>query len=259
MSLDHPNGEAAAARRPPDPALPLFFRRVAALDRGVHAGLKLDRGKGGYGYAAAANALPLAGGEFAAAGANYPIVFAGAGPTSALAVVGTRDGQNLFVDGAGAWRPGKYIPAYARAYPFILLEIPGGERLVLAADPDAECLAGDTGVALFENGKASAALDEALQFCRTLHEELRQTRAFCAALDAAGLLVPNQAMITLGSGVSFKLEGFKVIDRAKFDALDDALFLDWRRRGWLALIYAHFLSTAQWAGIVDLTSASAAR
>jgi hypothetical protein len=39
----------------------------------------------------------------------------------------------------------------------------------------------------------SPALDEALQFCRVLHEDLKPTRPFCAALDAAGLLVPHQA------------------------------------------------------------------
>lgn len=252
MATGKSNG---TARRAADPALPLFFRRVAAVDSGVHAALALDRGAG-YGYAAHTNAVPLAGAEFAAAAAHYPIVFAGSGAPAALAVTGSRDGQNLYVDGAGVWRRGAYVPAYARAYPFILLEIPGGDRLVLAADPDAECLATGAGQRLFEDGKPTAVLDEALRFCSSLHEGLNKTRAFCNTLETAGLLVPNQAVITLKSGASFKLEGFKVIDAARFDALEDALFLDWRRRGWLALIYAHFLSMAQWAGIVDLTSAS---
>jgi hypothetical protein len=106
------------------------------------------------------------------------------------------------------------------------------------------------------SARGTGAADEALQFCRALHEDLKQTRAFCAALDAAGLLVANQATIALRSGASLRLEGFKVIDLAKFDAVDDAQFLEWRRRGWLTLIYAHFLSTARWAGIVDLTAAA---
>jgi hypothetical protein len=59
------------------------------------------------------------------------------------------------------------------------------------------------------------------------------------ALDAAGLLVPNQAVITVRSDTSLRLEGFKVIVPAKFDAVDDAQFLDWRQRGWLTLISAH--------------------
>jgi SapC protein len=252
VSADKVNGRE---RRPADPALPLFFRRVQALDTTLHAALRIDRGKG-FGYAAQTNALPLAGSEFMAAAACYPIVFAGSGPAAALAVTGSRDGQNLFIDGKGTWRPGAYVPAYVRSYPFLLLEMPGTDRLVLAIDPDAEQLGAESGQPLFADGKSTQTLDEVLQFCRALHDDLKQTRSFCEALETAGLLVANQAMLTLRSGAKHRLEGFKVIDRAKFDALDDATFLDWRKRGYLPLIYAHFVSTAQWAEIVELTAAS---
>jgi hypothetical protein len=245
-------------RRPADPALPLFFRRIQAFDTTLHASLRIDRGKG-FAYAGQTNALPLAGSEFLAAAAAYPIVFAGSGPAAALAVTGSRDGQNLFVDDQGAWRPGIYIPAYVRAYPFLLLEMPGTDRLVLAIDPEAEQLGTAAGDPLFAEGKSTKTLDDVLQFCRALHDDLRQTRAFCEELDKAGLLVPNQAQLTLRSGAKHRLEGFKVIDRAKFEALDEATFLDWRKRGYLQLIYAHFVSTGQWAQIVELTAASEPR
>jgi hypothetical protein len=253
MSQERANGEAPA-RRAPDPALPLFFRRVAALDLQLHAGLKLDRAKGGYRYAAATNALPLAGSEFAAAAAHYPIVFAGSGPATAVAATGTRDGQNLFVDGAGLWRPGKYIPAYARAYPFILLEIPGGGcwRPTRCRVPRRRHR---LGAVRGRQGLAGARRWHCSSAARCTRISSRRG-AFCVALDAAGLLVANQATIALRSGASLRLEGFKVIDLAKFDAVDDAQFLEWRRRGWLTLIYAHFLSTARRAGIVDLTAAA---
>ena len=252
MPADKVNGRE---RRPADPALPLFFRRVQALDTTLHASLRFDRSKG-FGYASESNAVPLAGSEFMAAAASYPIVFAGAGPGAALAVTGSRDGQNLFVDGKGTWRQGAYVPAYARSYPFLLLEMPGTDRLVLAIDPDAEQLGTAGGQPLFADGKSTQTLDEVLQFSRALYDDLRQTRTFCEALDKAGLLVANQAVITLRSGATRRLEGFKVIDRAKFDALDDATFLDWRKRGYLPLIYAHFVSTAQWSQIVELTAAT---
>jgi SapC len=47
------------------------------------------------------------------------------------------------------------------------------------------------------------------------------------------------------------LRGFDVIDEAKFNALPDDIFLDWRRRGWLHLAYCHFMSMANWGGLVD--------
>ncbi|MGH6696565.1 SapC family protein [Sphingopyxis sp.] len=46
------------------------------------------------------------------------------------------------------------------------------------------------------------------------------------------------------------LSGFKVIDRAKFEALSDAIILDWHRKGWLALIHFHFLSLDRFADLL---------
>jgi hypothetical protein len=45
---------------------------------------------------------------------------------------------------------------------------------------------------------------------------------------------------------------FQIVDEAKFNALPDDVFLDWRRRGWLPLVYAHLMSMASGAGLVEL-------
>jgi hypothetical protein len=50
------------------------------------------------------------------------------------------------------------------------------------------------------------------------------------------------------------LRGFDVVDEAKFNALPDELFLDWRRRGWVHLIYCHLMSMGNWARLVDLAA-----
>ena len=41
-----------------------------------------------------------------------------------VAILGLRGAANQFVNSEGAWREGKYIPAYVRRYPFILMESP---------------------------------------------------------------------------------------------------------------------------------------
>jgi hypothetical protein len=41
-----------------------------------------------------------------------------------------------------------------------------------------------------------------------------------------------------------------IVDRAKFDALDDAVVLDWRKRGWLLAIYYHLQSGSNWGTVM---------
>ncbi|HLJ63876.1 MAG TPA: SapC family protein, partial [Stellaceae bacterium] len=242
---------ATAETGVPSPSsLPLFFRKLVPVAAETHGAAHLDRGSG-FLYAGGATALPLGLGEFGMAAMDYPIVFAPEVAHGALAVTGIREAENLFVDGEGKWRKGTYVPAYVRAYPFILIDVTGSDRLVLGVDPEAQCLARNKGVALFEGNQPSAMLNETLQLCAALRDQLRRTIDFCTALDQAGLLVPNQAVINFTTGGRAQLQGFRVIDAAKFDALADSVILEWRKRGWLMAIYAHFLSMQRWARIVD--------
>lgn len=235
--------------------LPMFFRDIVPVDPVRHAGLRLDRGRD-YRFARQTNAIPLALSEFAAAAADYPIVFGAPGRTSGLAIVGCRDQENLFIDPDQAWRPGAYIPAYVRNYPFAVIEAPGSETAMLGVDPLASSL-GASGAAMFEGHAPAPALKEAMNLCTALHHALKQTVVFCAALEREGLLKDYKAVIEFAHGGQMTLGGFRVIDAAKFDALPDERFLEWRRNGWLAPIFAHFQSTARWSRIVDLAAVGA--
>jgi hypothetical protein len=234
----------------------MFFREIVPLDAKRHGRLHLARGSD-YGFARETNAIPVAIHELAAAGADYPIVFGGPGTTAVLAIVGYRDRENLFVQKDGVWQRGAYIPAYARNYPFAFIETQGGQTLVLGIDPKAASL-GTKGAALFETAKMAPALNEAMELCRSLHQSLKETFLFCTALEERGLLVENRAVIEFKEGGAATLGGFRVIDVQKFAALDDAVFLEWRKRGWLAPIYAHFHAAGRWARIVDLAAGARA-
>ena len=246
-------GRAASHGAPmaePNPALPLFFRQIVPLDPRLHADLRLERGRD-YRFARETNAIPIALHEGAAAAGDYPIVFGGPGQATLLAIVGYRERENLFVDLAGSWRAGSYIPAYVRNYPFAFIEAPDAKTLVLGFDPQARCF-GKSGAPVFVNGQPTQPLTEAAELCKQLYQSLRETGALCAALESHGLLVENSAVIDFKQGGQAVLRGFRVVDAAKFGALDDAVFLDWRKRGWLAALYAHLLSAARWSRIVDL-------
>jgi hypothetical protein len=255
MSTDVSN--AANGSQPQAPAMPLFYRQIAVIDTVRHAAIKLSR-DAGYGFAAKTNAILLCNGEFHAAAQTYPIVFSSGVDALPLVICGFSDDRNLFVTGEGSWRPNAYIPAYVRRYPFIFVQNPASNELLLGVEEDSDRIGTTQGTPLFDDGKPSDALREALTFCTNYQDQVVRTQEFGAALHAAGVLEEQQAQINFPRGGTAQMGGFRVISPAKFDALDDATFLDWRRRGWLPLVFAHFHSMGQWQSLIEILSGKAA-
>ena len=152
----------------------------------------------------------------------------------------------------GDWRAGGYIPAYVRRYPFIFVEDEARNELTLCIDEAAKALLPGSDNPLFDaEGQPTAVTRSALAFCRDYQAHHLLTREFCDALADAGLLMEQRANITLHDGQRMSLDGFQVVDEAKFKALSKTRFLQWRTKGWLPLVYAHLLSIGNWAALVD--------
>ena len=233
--------------------MPLFFRRVVGVNPEVHGALRLDRDTG-FGYAAAAQSVPIGLGEMEAASQHYPILFANGAPPVAVALLGLREAENLFVLPDGSWRPARYVPAYVRAFPFIFVENETTGTVYVGMEPDAGCLRSDDGVPLFEDGKPTAALNESVAFCSALRDNLSAAAALGRALAAEGMLEPEEAKITFTHGGAARVRGFMVVKPERLDRLSDETFLDWRHRGWLGPLYAHLHSVARWPGLIDLAA-----
>ena len=62
---------------------------------------------------------------------------------------------------------------------------------------------------------------------------------------------PPRGAVTLASGERLSLGGFRVIDEEKFMGLPDDVFLDWRQRGWIPLVYCHLLSMSNWQSLTE--------
>jgi len=240
----------------PEDVFPLFFRRPRPLnaqtDEGKSVALLPD-----FGFARTTNSMILGGGEFAAAMRSYPIVFATGAEPAAVAILGFKDSENLFVSADGKWREDVYVPAYVRRYPFILLQNRGTDQLVLCIDEEAGLLKDEGDRILFKDGAATPFAQEILQFCQETHQQYLATSEFVRELDAKGLLIEREARLANRDGGQALLGGFKVVDEAKFNALPDEVFLEWRRRGWIGLVYAHFLSMSNWKHLGDLALATA--
>jgi len=235
------------------PPMPLFYKNPVPVDVERHKGwgVKKDRS---FSYAAVSNALPIVLEEFPTLHAHYPIVFT-AGDTPAVVVLtGIRPNENVFVDEAGRWKANTPIPAYVRRYPFIFMESPDRERLILSVEEDASVVGPDGEFKLFDGDQAGEAGKDALNFCGIFNQSAKVTQEFCQEIKQRGLLVDQQANVTTPDGRRVSLSGFCVIDEKKFNELPDEVFVEWRKRNWIGLIYTHMLSLGRWSQIVEMAA-----
>ncbi|MHB1218041.1 MAG: SapC family protein [Alphaproteobacteria bacterium] len=233
-------------------ALPVFYRRPMPLDPGRHGAMSLKR-MTNFSFARKTNSVPLNGVEFPFAMRHYPIVFTAGDQPNPVAVLGVRADKNLFVTEWGGWEDGLYVPAYVRRYPFIFMEEGGSDRLILCIDEATDLLTTDSKRPLFADGKPTDVVTHALDFCTEFQAQHAATAEFGRALAAHDLLIPNRADVSLISGEKLSLGGFRIIDESRFHALPDDVFLDWRKRGWLHLVYCHLMSSINWGRLADLT------
>ncbi len=235
--------------------LPPFYRKPAAVTLERHGGMGLAN-ETPLGFAAGSHAILLNDVEFQSAARCYPIVFTATDPCVPIAVTGLRANENLFVDAAGKWREGAYVPSYVRRYPFILAE--AGDKLTLCIDEDSGLLTVGGPRPFYAEQKPAEVLQQALNFCSAFHAEHQRTIEFCAALKAQGMLHEDRVQIAFAPGQSATLEGFRMIHPQRFEMLPDPVYLEWRKKGWIGLCHAHFISLGNLIELGLLTRVRAA-
>lgn len=237
-----------------DGSLPMFYSSPRPLDRERDGKMKISR-PNHFKFAANTNAVPLLVDEFPMAAAYYPIVFAAGETPVPAAVVGLKNDSNAFLDAEGRWQNGAYLPAYVRRYPFILMDDPVQKQYILCIDEATDMLSETGEYSLFDGDQPSSFTQSAIEFCAALRQQGETTDEFVKALKTHDLLMQNDAQIELQDGGKLQLSGFLVINPQKFDALPDNIVLQWRRKGWLGLVYAQLLSSHRWQNLVDMTAA----
>ncbi len=230
--------------------LPLFYRNPRVLQAAAHAGCGV-KPIFDFGFATQTNSVPIGAEEFYEAQAYFPIVFTAVEPVTAIVVLGLEQNRNLFVDSENRWRPGFYIPAYVRRYPFVFIAA-GESNFILGVDEGAESFSREEGEPLFQGSEPAAITKRALEFCSAFQAQDKIAREFSAALKEHDLLVPRRADIHATGDVTQTLSGFTVVDEERLAALPDSVILDWRRKNWLGLVYAHLLSQRRWNALATL-------
>lgn len=235
---------------------PIFYDNPVPLHPARHGDLRL-RAPLDYRFAAKANAVPLNLAEIPLAGQWYPIAFTVGEAPRPVAILGFREGENLFVDRSGAWLEGAYVPTYVRRFPFILSR--DGDAELLCIEERSEILSPTEGQPLFSpDGQPTELLRAALRFCRSAQSAEAATEPFGKALRELDLLDTRTATAKLASGARLSLSGFLIVEETRFRALSDDAFLELRRKGWLSAVYAQIQSTLNWTRLADLAQAAGA-
>jgi len=214
-----------------------------------------------FGFAAGLNSVPLVAAEFERAAAEYPVVFAGEGDGIApAAVLGLKDGENLFLKADGTW-DAAYVPAFLRRYPFVFAATgEQGETLTLCLDAAYEGVNTEgRGERLFDaDGERTQYLKTVLQFTSDYQAQHNLTRRLVARLVELKLLEPATATITMPDGTTRSLAGFQRVSQERLRALDDAVVLELFRSDMLALIHAHLASLGQLSALMRRAASAGA-
>lgn len=252
--MSHTNGSTPAGAPAADaPQMPLFFTNVTGVNPGETPELRLDR-EHGFAFATKTQTIPIGLGEFEAAARTYPIVYTSGPNPVPVALVGLDGRGNLFVGPDGKWRADTYVPAYVRCFPFVLIDDPASGSTFIGMEADASCLSMNVGDRLFEDGKPTPLLNDAIALCTTVRDNIAAATAMARALMAEGLLEDEEAHVTFTGGGDLHIRGFQLLRADRLAGVSDATFLEWRRRGWLGPIYAQLYSSAQWSRLIDLGS-----
>lgn len=222
----------------------LFYNNITPLNRDQHRALHIDTTKGNASFAANTHYVPLAGSEFSQAARDYPILFAGEGQASgAIALLGLRENENLFVNDDSHWAKNTYVPAFVRRYPFILAQSEQQSDFTICFDDSYEGFSQDEGNALFdEQGKESSYLGGVIDFLNRYTQDLKATAGLTVYLQEHELLVTKTLRVSDRYGRNFFLNDFRVVDEARLAQLEDKEIAELHRKGWLGWIYAHLIS-----------------
>jgi hypothetical protein len=240
----------------------LFYGKPEPLSLEAHSTLGVDPVDKPYGFVAQANLVPLTVTEFAPAALSYPVIFVGE-LRQPVAVMALRAGENLFVTDAGEFRAEAYIPAYVRRYPFVFANDEAQKRLILCVDRDASFIREGGAMPLFVDGKPTAYVDQAMEFCNNFEQERQRTDAFVKLLKDLDLLDTREAIFTPRNpdgtaGAPQKIAEYYAVSEDKLKLLPAEKLAELRDNGALGQIYAHLVSLLGWDRLIAMAFQKAA-
>jgi len=218
-----------------------MYKSLVVLDKAQHKDLKINPLENLF-FAKQSAFLPVIAEEVIAIGADFPVVFTGDENPSIITIV-SLGGENLAINEDGKWMT-NYVPSFLRKYPFSLgntKENP--EQKVILIDEESSLFSKTKGKQLFKkNGDQSESLANAISFLTSHEQKADITKNVAKAISDSGILEDREISVGEGDEKKVLVNGFKVVEREKLNALSDDVLADWTRKGIITMIDAHLKS-----------------
>lgn len=234
-----------------------MFKNVILLNKDEHAKLKLDK-LNTFEFAKEAAHTPLALGEYFHACKSQPILFAPSeDAVASIALMGLKEGENLFLDQKSNWISAEYCPFSLRRYPFIYVETDNSDPLrkpamLLGFDSDSKAINTKRGEALFTTeNEPSQLVRNIIHTLDAFQSDMSNTTVFTQKLKELDLLEPFVAEMAVNQR-GFKVEGFLRVSEEKLKSLPNETKIELIDSGMYNLIIAHLLSLSNFEKLAAL-------
>ena len=189
--------------------------------------------------------------EFRTVQAHYPIVFQQGANESGMhpvALLGLRNGENLFLDARGWDAP--YIPLTLERGPFMIGR--AGAELVVHLDIDSPRIGRGEGAPVFlPHGASTDYLERMNSVLLAIHQGVEALPAFMSALLRHELLESFVLDVEAADGSQNRLIGFYTINEERLAALPAPAVAELHAQGYLAAIYMTLASIAHLRDLID--------
>jgi hypothetical protein len=231
--------------------------KIVPLNNDVHKNIKVKNTQS-FDHAKSQHLSLVVVHEFAKVAIDCPVVFVKdpeSGQFRSVAMLGLEPNENLFYS-RSKWK-GSYVPANLRAYPFALAGDENSDQLALCIDESSKLINKKDGETLFnEDGSETKFLSTRKEFLGQLIEQNHITKHFIKFLTDNELLAPQSLSLNLEDGSGHDLNGIYVVNEQKLNELDDEVYLEIRKRGYMAPIYSQLSSMNQLQNLGQLKVAA---
>ncbi|MDD2358465.1 MAG: SapC family protein [Thiovulaceae bacterium] len=218
-----------------------MYKNLVVLDKEQHKELKLNPLEN-LKFATETTFIPVVANEVALVGLTFPVVFTADESPSVVALV-SLGGTSLAINHEAKW-VSSYVPSYLRKYPFSLVSTQENpEQKVVLIDDASELFSKGKGKKLFQkDGEPSETLQNAIQFLTAHDNQMQTTKNVAKIISASGILEEKEISVGEGEEKKVLVNGFKIINKKKLNALSDDILADWVRKGIITFIDAHLKS-----------------
>ncbi len=226
-------------------------QQVQPLHNEKHANIKIKNGIH-IDFMKTQHLVPVVAHEFARIANEFPMAFVKNnenGKFQVVAMFGLEQGENLFVEDE-KWIAG-FAPLATTRYPLGLVKHPEQDQFGIVIDEGSDLVGEEEGNALFENGEETEYFKRRKQALVDYIGFTEVTQAFSDYLAEKELLTQQTLTVDI-NGEKRDINGIYLIDERKLNELSDEEFLELRKRGYLAPIYAFLTSTHQVARLARL-------